>query len=168
MAERAGAWHLVAAVRRAPSALRRLSIGELLLLGQAPFALPASALGLRRYGLRRVQGFLGRRPAPPSGAPPAQRLLAARRLTWIVQTAAAYGPWPANCLQRSVVLWWYLRRRGLAGELRIGVRRDPETRELAFHAWIEYEGAVLNDDPAVRQRYATFDRAIAPRNGSFD
>lgn len=168
MAERVRGRHLVAALRRAPSTLRRLSFGELLLLAQAPFALPACAYALGRHGLGRVQAFLGRRPARPSDAPAAARLVAARRLSWIVQSAAAYGPWPANCLQRSVVLWWYLQRRGLQGDLRIGVRRDPETRELAFHAWIEYEGVVLNDEATVRQRYVTFDRAIAPRNGSFD
>lgn len=168
MAERAGGRHYLSAFRRAPSTLRRLSVGELLLLVQAPFALPACAYALHRHGLGRVQKFLARRRARPSGAALASRLVAARRLSWIVQTAAAYGPWPANCLQRSVVLWWYLQREGLNGDLRIGVRRDAETRELAFHAWIEYQGVVLNDEASVRQRYVTFDRAIAPRNGSFD
>lgn len=141
----------------------------MLLLAQAPVALPLVALGLRRWGLGRVQSVLGRRRSHGRGGDdPAARLRSAKRLAWIVQAAAAYGPWPANCLQRSVVLWWYLRRRGIDGELRIGVRRDPETRELTFHAWIEHGGIVLNDDPEIRRRYVTFERAIAPRNGSFD
>jgi hypothetical protein len=83
-----------------------------------------------------------------------------------VQVAAKRGLWPANCLQRSVVLWWFLARRGLASDLRIGVRRRPDapsaSRSMDFHAWVELDGVVLNDGPDVRERFATFDRAIAP------
>jgi hypothetical protein len=92
----------------------------------------------------------------------------ARRAAWVVYAGSAYGPWPANCLQRSVVLWWFLRRRGLDGQLRIGVRRDPQLQKLTFHAWVEYDDVVLNDAIDVRERYVVFDRPIAPRNGSFE
>jgi hypothetical protein len=89
----------------------------------------------------------------------------ARRLAWVVEVAARRGPWPANCLQRSVVLWLMLRWQGLPGEVRIGVRRPPPgaaDRRPAFHAWVEQDGTVLNDAPDIRARFATFDRAIAP------
>lgn len=165
--DRKVARNLGGALSRAPSLLRKLSFRELLLLAQAPVALPWAALGLRLYGLRRVQAFLGRRPGRNTVTDAGARLTVARRMTWIVQAAAAYGPWPANCLQRSVVLWWYLRRRGLSGDLRIGVRRNRDSGGLDFHAWIEYQGVVLNDEADIRQRYATFDRAIAPRNATF-
>jgi len=139
------------------------------MLAQAPIALPLAALGLHRFGLRRVQSFLDRRPGkrvPP--VDPSIRQAELERLAWIVKVASMYGAWPANCLQRSVVLWWFLRRRGHDGDLRIGVRRDKLTGALDFHAWLECEGRVLNDQPDVRQRYATFDRAIAPRTAQFD
>lgn len=136
---------------------------------QAPFLLPLSALALRRWGLRRVQAALART------VPASQRTLSvspdlmvvAERLAWCVQVSAAYGPWPANCLQRSVVLWWFLRRRGLSGDVRIGVRRNSETGALEFHAWVEYSGMVINDRRDVRQRYAVFDRPIAPPDATF-
>ena len=140
-----------------------------MMLLEAPPALPLAAVALRRWGLRRVQERLSRRPLCPHRAPrdPTRRHEAAQRVAWCVKTAAAYGPWPANCLQRSLVLWWFLRRRGIEGDMRIGVRRDRETGMLDFHAWVEHDGVVINDRGDVRDRYATFDRPIAPRQAPF-
>jgi hypothetical protein len=134
--------------------------------------LPLAALALRRWGLQRVQARLvARTPWRPADLGPAEALDAARRLAFLVEVAARRGPWPANCLQRSLVLWWYLRRRGLDGEIRIGVRRRPGSppgaRTLDFHAWVEQRGVVLNDVWDVRVRFATFDRAIAPRQADW-
>jgi hypothetical protein len=128
---------------------------------------PVITLAVRRYGLRRVQDRLARWAPPPSTGPrTAAAADEARRLAWIVQVAGRRGPWRPNCLQRSVVLWWLLARRGLHGDLRIGVRRKPGSpsgsRQLDFHAWVERDGIVLNDTPLVHEQFATFDRAIAP------
>lgn len=153
------------ALRHGPPRLARLTPGEALLLLQAPLALPLVALALRRWGLQRVQERLAVRRsglAVPQGEAHAR----AERLSWCVQVAAAYGPWPANCLQRSVLLCWYLRRTGLQGDLRIGVRRTDHD-ELDFHAWVEHEGVVVNDRRDVRERYAVFDRPIAPSGARF-
>ena len=147
--------------------IRRLDAGELLLGLQAPVLLPLFAFALDRWGLRRVQHrlvSLARRRTVLLDGPAA--LEGARRLSWVVETAARRGPWRANCLQRSLLLWWYLYRRGLSGDLRIGVRRRPDgvpgTATLDFHAWVEHAGVVLNDVDDIRERFATFDRAIAP------
>jgi hypothetical protein len=128
---------------------------------------PLVTIALRRYGLRRVQDRLARwAPAPSSGLRTHVATDEARRLAWIVQVTARRGPLRPNCLQRSVVLWWLLARRGLHGDLRIGVRRKPGSpsgsRQLDFHAWVERDGTVLNDTPLVREQFATFERAIAP------
>ena len=136
-------------------------------MAHAMVALPCLALALRRWGLGRVRAALARRM--PSGDPeltPEGRT-APGRVAWCVHAAASYGPWPANCLQRSVLLWWYLGRRGMDGDLRIGVRRAADGEGLSFHAWVELDGAVLNDHDDVRQRYATFEGAIAPRGAAF-
>ena len=133
----------------------------------APFVLPLTALALDRYGLRRVQTLVARAPVrrrAPRG--PLARRAQAERLAWIVQVSAAYGPWPANCLQRSVLLWAFLNWRGLRGDLRIGVRRNA-SGGLSFHAWLEYDGLVLNDRRDIRQRYATFDRPVVPPDAHF-
>jgi len=150
-------------IRRSPARLRQLAPSDIVLLMAAPAALPLLAVGLRRLGLRRMMVLLaGQRSvaATPDEA-------SAERLAWIVKVAARYGPWPANCLQRSVLLWWYLRIHGLDGDLRIGVRRDPETDGLEFHAWVEHCSSVLNDRADLRERYATFDQAVAPRHVTF-
>lgn len=62
-----------------------------------------------------------------------------------------YSPLPGNCLSRSIVLWWRLRRRGLEPDLRLGVSLAGGT--LAAHAWVEHGGRVLNDTVDVADRY---------------
>jgi hypothetical protein len=151
-----------AALGRAAPRLAALTPAERRLLLQAPVVLPAVALALRWGGLTRVQQRL-LRPGAGVQAPgsSAERRAAAERLAWCVQVASAYGPWPANCLQRSVVLCWFLHRRGLTGELRMGVRQD-EDGSLDFHSWVEHDGFVLNDTRDVRERYAAFSTAGTP------
>ena len=150
--------------------LRHLSPAELTLGAQAIVVLPTMAFALKRWGLRRVQERLARtvRSRPPEATESGLDLEVARRVAWIVKVAARRGPWPANCLQRSVTLWWFLARRGVTADLRIGVRRRPGSGgQLDFHAWVECGGVVLNDSPGIRRRFATFDRAIAPRDASW-
>lgn len=153
------------ALRSAPRKIARLRPDELLLLLLSPLALPAAAYALRRWGLNRVQARLHRRTRP-TVIEHAGALDRVERLSWCVQVAAAYGPWPANCLQRSVVLCWYLHRLGLSADLRIGVRRTGGDA-LDFHAWVEHEGRVVNDRRDVRERYAVFERPITPRGARF-
>ncbi len=127
---------------RLPAGERRLFVAALLLL-------PAVALALRLLGLRRCQALLARlsprRPAPAAG-PEAEG--AAR----LVAVAARYAPCRANCLQQSLVLWWALRRLGLPGELRIGVRKRDG--RLEAHAWVEQGGRTLG--AADEHPYAPF------------
>lgn len=148
--------------------LARLSARDVLRGLQAVLYLPLAAFVLDRWGLQRVQKRLARRAQTHvalTGAD-ARSLDEARRLAWVVDGTARRGPWKANCLQRSLVLWWFLLRRGMSSEIRIGVRRRPGatsgSRQLDFHAWVEWEEVVLNDRDDVREVFATFDRAIAP------
>jgi hypothetical protein len=53
-----------------------------------------------------------------------------------------------------------LRRRGIDGALRIGVRKAGD--RLEAHAWVAYQGVVLNDRADVNLAYTPFDRAIEP------
>lgn len=167
MRRRSAVRRLPGAIRRSPTRLRRLSFWDFMLLWEAQYDLPLAALALRRYGLGRLQRILSHCVANPALDPAPNRRAVAGRLAWIVGASAAYGPWPANCLQRSIVLWWFLRRRGLSGQLIIGVRRRKPEGTLDFHAWIEYEGDVIGDRRDMRQQYAAFDRAIAPRDAVF-
>jgi hypothetical protein len=60
-------------------------------------------------------------------------------------TSAVARRWPggALCLQRSLVLLWLLRRRGVSSKLRIGVKKSPEA--LLAHAWVEVAGQPIGD-----------------------
>jgi Transglutaminase-like superfamily len=64
-----------------------------------------------------------------------------------------------SCLERSLVLWWLLRRRGIPAELRIGARKDEQ--KLEAHAWVECGGSVLNQPDAAHLHFTPFDGPIA-------
>lgn len=74
----------------------------------------------------------------------------ARLVFW----AARYGLWRGNCLSQSLTLLRLLRGRAINAQLRIGVRRTDT--EFQAHAWVELNGAPLNDTPNVAQRYVPF------------
>jgi hypothetical protein len=84
----------------------------------------------------------------------------ARRVTALAEAAFRRLPYHPTCLRRSLTLWWLLRRRGIDGELRIGVRKVGD--RLEAHAWVQYQGVVLNDREDVNGAYTPFDRALEP------
>jgi hypothetical protein len=149
---------------------RALTRSERTALFEALMLLPATALGLRVLGLRRLQSIAAGRASRTLAIRPAdaKALDAAREIASIVDVAARHGIVWANCLQRSVVLWQMLRRRGMDSELRIGVLRSRGLQVPSFHAWVEWAGNVLNDQSNVRNRYVAFDRAIPPSGRHFD
>ena len=66
-------------------------------------------------------------------------------------------PYESRCLLESLALLWLLRRAGVAATLVLGVRTLMGPFEA--HAWVEYDGLVLNDAAAVRGIYEPFDLA---------
>ena len=133
-----------------PRASRRVLLASLALL-------PLFWLGLRLAGLQRFQAWLDRSPVAqrtPLTQPEAAALGVA------VNRAANHILGPANCLTRSLLLRWLLRRFGTASDLRIGV--CFEQGKLAAHAWVEKDGIPVNDRPEVVARFAAFDQPVAP------
>jgi hypothetical protein len=61
----------------------------------------------------------------------------------------------STCLERSIGLWWLLRRRDFDAEIHIGGRKDGERFEA--HAWVECAGIVLSDADDEYHRFTTFD-----------
>ena len=120
--------------------LRHLSVTEWIWLLEALLLLPLTASALRIVGVRRWQAILSLCLASRSLSDGA--LAQAEATARIVWAAATYGFWRANCLQQAIVLCWLLRRRGIACELRIGVRKDAQRFEA--HAWVEHAGVALN------------------------
>jgi len=76
----------------------------------------------------------------------------ATRTALLVKVAAGKISPIATCLHRSLTLWALLRLQGIEARLIFGVHK-PENHFEA-HAWVEYDGLVLNDSPDVGQRIA--------------
>jgi hypothetical protein len=59
-----------------------------------------------------------------------------------------------ECLQRSAALVCLLRQLGTPAQLVIGAQQLP----FRAHAWVEVNGAVVNDSPPSVQLYGVLDR----------
>ena len=64
---------------------------------------------------------------------------------------------PADCLPRSLALFRVLRAAGLPVEHCIGVQQFPFTA----HAWAQFRGDIIHDDPENQTRYTVIAR-ISP------
>lgn len=122
--------------------------------------------GLRAMGFRRWKKLVEHLLAPER-PPQALELDAqfeiARNIVRAVRSAELHGPVTPNCLERSMVLWFLLRRVGIEAELHIGARKNGT--HLEAHAWAELGGQVLNDNSDVHKHYARFDAPIAAAEG---
>lgn len=113
---------------------------------QALAAGAAIRIALRLLGYKRCRDWLDRLSRVPGAV---NRVSAdagqAARVARFVRAAARHGPSGRNCLVDALTLWWLLRLQGIAGDIRIGVRKDAGA--LDAHAWVECGGLVL-DEPA--------------------
>jgi hypothetical protein len=136
--------------------LFRLTWTEKVLFTQAAVLLTLVAPAVRVCGFSRLQRVMIRllRPQQSAEALPSVTLIA-----WAVAAATRHARPDANCLERSLVLWWLLRRHGTDAVLRIGVRKEAASA-LQAHAWIEVKGKVLADSMDVGAHFTPFERAI--------
>jgi Transglutaminase-like superfamily len=103
-------------------------------------ALLKLALGLCGFG--RTRRWLDSSVANATQTdPPDPQLLS--RVEYAVAMSAALYPGHAACLERSLVLYWWLRRAGVPVRFRMGAQLYP----FLAHAWVEYRGRVINDVP---------------------
>ncbi|MBZ5643361.1 MAG: lasso peptide biosynthesis B2 protein [Acidobacteriia bacterium] len=135
---------------------------ERALIVRAAILLPLTEACLRLFGFRRYKHLIEKFSSPRSLSQPmpvdAQRG-AALRAVRAVRSVELHGPSRPNCLERSMTLWWLLRRDGIDGELHIGARK--EDGKLKAHAWVELRGEILNDSAEIHAHYARFDAPIA-------
>jgi Transglutaminase-like superfamily len=136
---------------------------------EAAGGLAATWLGLRLAGFRRWKGVLAQMVPSANGSEPGQGAAQNEAAEVIARMAAAAARnlfFATNCLEQSLVLWWLLRRRGIAAELRIGARKECERFEA--HAWVEVDSAVLNDGSAVHRHFVPFEGPISPMEARTD
>lgn len=133
----------------------RLSAAERTIVLEATAALCFTWLGLRLVGFRRWSMILRRMANPPSPAVHSASMLPAAEVIARMEAAAARNLFHANCLERSMVLWWLLSSRGISSELRIGAQKSPGKFEA--HAWVECERVILNNVDDIHSHFVPFD-----------
>lgn len=128
----------------------------------------ASRVGLRIAGYRRWKSLLSRFSFPninSSHAPETQfvRFESPRHLGRVADSVARNLFFRPSCLERSLGLWWVLRRRGFEARLRIGGRKIGARFEA--HAWVECAGVSLGDAGDEQDQFSIFgdSSAVAAR-----
>lgn len=121
----------------------------------------ATWIGMRLTGFRRWRAMLVHL-APRRGhrvdEQCATRIEAARQIARIQEATSRHLNSRASCLEKSLVLWWLLARRGIPAELRIGARKEAGRFEA--HAWVEVGSVILNDSSEEHVHFAPFDGSI--------
>lgn len=109
------------------------------------FAAVAVRVLLRCVGVQRTAQLLARLSARCSLAatacPPTENSVTVSDVTQRISDVCAFFPARILCLDQSLILFFFLRRRGLLPTFRIGVRPLP----FAAHAWVELDGTPLNE-----------------------
>ena len=92
-------------------------------------------------------------------SPPKDPLGVAMHMGWLVEAAARRAPWRVKCLPRSIVLMGLLRRRGVSGEMCLGIP-GLAAPELEAHAWVEVNDRPVGDGASVQARYRVVVRLL--------
>lgn len=122
--------------------------------------LPLVSLSLRWRGFRATQATLQRFLSTANGEQ--DSALASQRAALsahMVNAADRHGLVHPSCLAKSLTLWWLLGRQGIPAQLRIGIRKEQEKFEA--HAWVERDGAAVNEPEEHHHHYAAFDAAFS-------
>ncbi|MEM7405731.1 MAG: lasso peptide biosynthesis B2 protein [Pseudomonadota bacterium] len=124
-------------------------------------ALLATALllvraSLKLFGFQRTLAWSERGfrvfATPPNRRAGTEASWTAERLaTELAQADARLSVAPDDCLSTSLLLLGLLRRRGIDATFHMGVR--TLTGAFESHAWIELDGAVINDSDDVATIY---------------
>lgn len=116
----------------------------------------ATRLGLRLAGFHRWKNMITwltrKKSWRAADVSPAD---VAVKIATIEEATARHLPFKTNCLERSLALLWLLRKRGITADLRIGARKEADRFEA--HAWVEFEGAVLNDAGEAHRHFVPFE-----------
>ena len=123
---------------RRPRAEKWLALHSLLMCLLSVIAL--RLIGLARW-TRLLRAVSGDRSLL---APSRDEVTIAEAYASVVDMVARNTYWAfVTCLPRSITLWWLLRRRGIATELQVGVRKNGESIEA--HAWVVCHGKVIGE-----------------------
>src|SRR5260370_32078880 len=126
---------------------------------RAGVLLPAISLRLKIRGFRATQQALQKFSIPSKSEKRlGERVMDGERVKLavrMVNAAARYGLGQASCLEKSLALWWLLRREGTAASGRIRARESAG--KILAHARGGRDGVALNEPGEGHRHYATFD-----------
>jgi hypothetical protein len=78
------------------------------------------------------------------------------RVSAAISRVSRHGLGRPKCLVQSIALQRMLSRHGIAGaRVRFGVRRGPDSFDS--HAWVEWNGRVVGDDPRHVRKFTPLD-----------
>lgn len=122
----------------------QLSRAEQVLFLQAWCLLGRYRLALQRRSFAELTAALQHAPVAAADAPltPVQAQQA-RRIGYLVAAAASATPWRSRCLVQSLVAQRLLARRGIPGQILLGVGSDAPSG-FGAHAWLRAGGEVVN------------------------
>ncbi|HET8922893.1 MAG TPA: lasso peptide biosynthesis B2 protein [Candidatus Acidoferrum sp.] len=122
--------------------------------------LPLVSLSLRWCGFRTTQSLLQRFISNANlGQHQINLQERAALAAHMVNSADRHALSHSSCLAKSLTLWWLLGRQSIESHLRIGIRTVGEKFEA--HAWVERNGAALNEPDEHHRHYAAFDRSLS-------
>jgi hypothetical protein len=116
---------------------------------------------IRTWGVSRTMRFLRRWAVSvsrltPASAAPAALIDSARQAQSIVLKHTGLG---GTCLVRALTLWALLLQSRLESEILVGLRKRDG--KIEGHAWVEYGGHPINEDPGVIGTYTEFADALS-------
>jgi hypothetical protein len=63
-----------------------------------------------------------------------------------------------NCLAICTTYWWLMKKQGITTHLKFGMLK--QNGKLQAHAWLEYNGKIFAEHPAIANKYTAFNTAI--------
>jgi len=113
----------------------------------------AVSLALARVGMRLAPRRLLREAMSESGGAAVDP-----RVVAVFARVAARVPFGHNCVHRALALQRVLARRGMGARMRIGIGQKPQV--FPGHAWLEANGAIINDHPEHVSRYTPLGKSL--------
>jgi len=109
---------------------------------------------LKLLGYKRTSKLLESDSSSLNPVDNSDELIHAKNIADLVFRIGWHLPIYISCLARSLVLQKILQIYHIPGELIIGVPRDQKIlQDFQAHAWVEYQGIVLNDLSDIEASY---------------
>ncbi len=114
--------------------------------------LPVMAAAVRLLGYVRTRRWLETQSKRANTrTATAAELDAAGQLAQLAAMAGGRGPINTTCLRQSLLVYWLLRRQGLAPEHKVGVRKQDAI--LDAHAWVDLNGRSLDPSKSTHKPF---------------